>query len=58
MQRIQNTVIGALETVKNKLEEADSSVAERQKVFATGDAPAAPEGASSLDNVPQVDSIV
>jgi hypothetical protein len=33
MQTIQNTVIGALETVKNKLEEADSSVAERKKVF-------------------------
>ena len=37
MQTIQNTVIGALETVKSKLEEADSSVVHRQKVFAAAE---------------------
>jgi len=35
MQTIQNTVIGALESVKERLEQADESVANREKVFAT-----------------------
>ena len=34
MQTLQNTVLGALETVKDKLEQADESVVTRDKVFA------------------------
>ena len=35
MQTIQNTVIGALESVKTRLELADEAVVKRDKVFAT-----------------------
>ena len=33
MESIKNTVIGALETVKDKLESNDENVANRPKVF-------------------------
>ena len=33
MQSIQNTIIGTLETVKDKIEKQDEDVANRQKVF-------------------------
>jgi hypothetical protein len=39
MQTIQNTVIAGLELVKDKLEQVDETVVQREKVFATEDAP-------------------
>lgn len=33
MQTIQNTIIGTLEIVKDRIEQFDESVAKREKVF-------------------------
>jgi hypothetical protein len=34
MQTIQNTIVGTLETVKDKLEQRDQAVLKREKIFA------------------------
>lgn len=52
MQSIQNTVIGGLEYIKDKLEQTDESVVNRDKVFAASDA----NGAAEATRPPQRES--